>query len=75
MMSTTRQIITLNPQMIEKDGKTEFVVLPYEEYQEILEYIENYLDLLELKDSIVTVHDEASTSIDDVIREIEENAG
>lgn len=74
-MSTTRQIITLNPQMIEKDGKTEFVVLPYEEYQEILEYIENYLDLLELKDSIVTVHDEASTSIDDVIREIEENAG
>lgn len=35
----------LNPQIIEKNGKKEFVILPYEDFLKIQEEIENYEDL------------------------------
>ena len=35
----------LNPQIIEKDGKKEFVVLPYEEFLKIREELDDYEDL------------------------------
>ena len=33
----------IKPQIIEKHGKKEFVVLPYEDYLKILEHTKNYL--------------------------------
>lgn len=35
----------LNPQVIQKKGKREFVVLPYEEFVKIVELLEDYEDL------------------------------
>ncbi len=35
----------LNPQILEKDGKKEFVVLPYEKFLELQDELENYDDL------------------------------
>ena len=42
-------MINLNPNILEKKGKKEFVVLPYEEFLEIQQELENYDDLKELR--------------------------
>jgi hypothetical protein len=39
----------LHPQILQKDGKDEFVVLPYEEFLEIQERLADAEDLLELR--------------------------
>ncbi len=39
----------LHPQVIEKEGRKEFVVLPYEEFLQIQEALEDFEDLRELK--------------------------
>ncbi len=39
----------LHPQVIEKEGKKEFVVLPYEEFLQIQEALEDFEDLRELR--------------------------
>ncbi|KAA3607727.1 MAG: type II toxin-antitoxin system Phd/YefM family antitoxin [Candidatus Scalindua sp. AMX11] len=44
-------MMTLHPQIIEKDGKKEFVVLPYEEFILIKEELENYEDLKDLREA------------------------
>ncbi|MCI5142980.1 MAG: type II toxin-antitoxin system Phd/YefM family antitoxin [Candidatus Electrothrix sp. ATG1] len=41
----------LNPQLIKKGGKNEFVVLPVEEFEAMTELIEDYEDLKELRDA------------------------
>ena len=41
--------LELHPQPIEKEGKTEFVVLPYEEYQALVELMNDYEDLMDLR--------------------------
>ena len=38
-----------HPQIIEKDGKKEFVVLPYDEFLAIQEALEDFDDLEELR--------------------------
>jgi PHD/YefM family antitoxin component YafN of YafNO toxin-antitoxin module len=38
----------LHPQIIEKEGKKEFVILPYEEFLQIQEALEDLEDLREL---------------------------
>ncbi len=43
--------MTLHPQIIEKEGKKEFVILPYEEFIAIKEELENYEDLKDLRDA------------------------
>lgn len=46
----TRSIIMdLNPQIIEKEGKKKFVILPYEDFVKMQEEIENYEDLRMLR--------------------------
>lgn len=39
----------LHPQVIEKEGRKEFVVLPYEEFLQIQEALEDFEDLRELR--------------------------
>jgi hypothetical protein len=41
--------MTLHPQIIEKEGKKEFVVLPYEEFLPLQEQIKDYEDLKDLR--------------------------
>jgi len=42
-------MIELHPEILRKNGKIEFVVLPYEEYQALQELLANYQDLLDLR--------------------------
>ncbi len=39
----------LHPQLIEKEGRNEFVVLPFQEYQKLTELMHDYEDLMDLK--------------------------
>ena len=41
--------MTIHPQIIEKNGNKEFVVLPYEEFVDMEEKIADYEDLVELR--------------------------
>jgi hypothetical protein len=45
------QMIELHPQIIEKDGKKEFAVLPYDEFVKVQEELENYEDLRQLREA------------------------
>ncbi|HEX9735582.1 MAG TPA: type II toxin-antitoxin system Phd/YefM family antitoxin [Thermoanaerobaculia bacterium] len=42
-------MIELHPQILEKDGKKEFVVLPYDEFVQIEEELADYHDLQVLR--------------------------
>ncbi len=44
-------MIELHPEILKKNGKSEFVVLPYEEYEALQELLADYQDLLELRDA------------------------
>ncbi|NHQ60842.1 type II toxin-antitoxin system Phd/YefM family antitoxin [Chlorobium sp. BLA1] len=63
-------MMRLNPQIIEKGGKKEFVVLPYEEYQAIEELMEDYMDLIDLREAKAEGHDQSSVPLDEVIKEL-----
>ena len=42
-------MVTIHPNVLERDGKKAFVVLPYEEFVMIEEELEEYEDLKELR--------------------------
>ena len=41
----------LHPQILETDGKEEFVILPYEEFERIEQELSDYYDLRELREA------------------------
>ncbi len=41
--------MNLTPQIIKKDGKEEYVVLPYNEYLKVEQILEDYEDLVDLR--------------------------
>ncbi len=43
--------IELHPEILEKDGRKEFVVLPYEEYVALRQWMEDAEDLLALREA------------------------
>jgi PHD/YefM family antitoxin component YafN of YafNO toxin-antitoxin module len=58
--------MSIHPQVIEKDGVKEFVVLPYEEFLAIQEQLEDYRDLMSLREAKRESQDEASVPLDAV---------
>ena len=42
-------MLTLHPNILEKDGKKAFAVLPYEEFQNVQEELDQYQDLKDLR--------------------------
>ncbi len=62
--------MSIHPQIIEKDGRKEFVVLPYEEFLQMQAEIKEYEDLRTLRDEKATAHGQATRSLDDVLEEI-----
>ena len=62
--------MSIHPQVIEKDGRKEFVVLPYEEFLQMQAEIEDYEDLKTLRDEKARAHSEATRSLDEVLKEI-----
>ncbi|MCI5157133.1 MAG: type II toxin-antitoxin system Phd/YefM family antitoxin [Candidatus Electrothrix sp. AUS1_2] len=60
----------LNPQLIKRQGKSEFVVLPIEEFEAMTELIEDYEDLRELRDAKAKSQGQKSIPIKEVIGEL-----
>lgn len=42
-------MIELHPEILKKDGQSEFVVLPYDEFVKLQELLEAYEDLIDLR--------------------------
>lgn len=42
-------MITLHPEILKKDGKNEFALIPYDEYVALEEFLADVDDLLELR--------------------------
>ena len=61
--------MSIHPQIIEKDGKKEFVVLPYEEFLRLQEALEDYEDLKTLREEKATAEHEPSRKLDDILND------
>lgn len=62
--------MTIHPQIIEKEGKKEFVVLPYEEFLQIQEALEDFEDLKELRKEKEESKNQPNTPLDKVTKEL-----
>ena len=60
----------LHPQVIEKEGRKEFVILPYEEFLQIQEALEDLDDLRELREEREESMDEPSRSLREIGKEL-----
>jgi len=62
--------MVLHPQIIEKNGKEEFVVLPYEEFVALEEMLEDYEDLRDLRAAKAECADEPGIPLDQAVKEL-----
>ena len=62
--------MSIHPQVIEKEGKKEFVILPYEEFLAIKENLEDYEDLKELREAKAAEGDAPTTRLSDIRSEL-----
>lgn len=60
----------IHPQIIEKDGKKEFVVLPYEEFRRLEEELADYHDLRALREAQREEGDAPTKSLEEVRKEL-----
>ena len=63
-------MMKLHPQLIEKEGKKEFVVLPFDEYQALTELMNDYEDLRDLRAAKEQSKGEKPVSLADAIIEL-----
>ena len=63
--------MSIHPQIIEKDGMKEFVVLPYAEFLYLQEELEDYHDLRTLREEKVSSHMEPTRPLHEVLAEID----
>jgi len=60
----------LHPQLIEKEGRKEFVVLPFSEFQALTELMHDYEDLIDLRAAKEEAKGEQSVSLASAITEL-----
>ena len=65
--------MSIHPQVIEKEGKKEFVVLTYEEFLAIKESLEDFEDLKDLREAKAESSDESTVKLDDIRDDLLEN--
>jgi PHD/YefM family antitoxin component YafN of YafNO toxin-antitoxin module len=61
-------MIEIHPNYIQKEGRTEFVVLSIEEFQSLREHIEDMEDLLDLRNAKVEEGNAPTVALDQVKR-------
>ena len=62
--------MVLHPQILEREGKKEFVVLPYDEYLEVQEALEDFDDLKDLRIAKKESEHEASIPLSQVKQDL-----
>lgn len=60
----------LHPQILEKEGINEFVVLPFEEYQALTDIMHDYEDLKDLREAKEQAKNEKNVPLKTVISEL-----
>ncbi|MFB2880413.1 type II toxin-antitoxin system Phd/YefM family antitoxin [Floridanema aerugineum] len=63
-------MIELHPEYLSKNGKKEFVVLPYEEFQALQELLEDLEDLIDLRNAKQEDADKPSISLTEVKKQL-----
>jgi len=63
-------MVTLRAQIIKKNGKKEYAVLPYEEFLKVREELQDYEDLRCLREAKETERDTPTIGIDDLKKKI-----
>ena len=63
--------MTIHPQIIGKEGKKEFVVLPYDEFIKIQDALEDYKDLKLLREEKEKSKDQPTIPLDKVIMDMD----
>jgi hypothetical protein len=63
-------MVTLHAQIIKKDGKKEYVVLPYEEYVRVREELQDYEDLRCLREAKEAEKDAPTIGMDELKEKI-----
>ena len=61
----------LHPQLIQKQGKNEFVVLPIEEYETLTSLIQDYEDLKDLREEKNNLEGQKPIPLEAVIKELD----
>ena len=64
-------MIELHPEYLSKNGKKEFVVLPYEEFEALQELLEDLEDLIDLRNAKLEDADKPSISLAEVKKQLE----
>jgi hypothetical protein len=62
--------MVLTPQILEKDGEKQFVVLPYEQFVELQQALEDLEDIKALRAAKDAERDEPTVPLADVEREL-----
>lgn len=65
--------MNLHPQVIEKEGRKEFVILPYEEFMKLQEALEDYEDLRDLRNAKAESAAEEAISLNEAKRMVSED--
>ena len=63
-------MIELHPEILKKNGRNEFVVLPYEEFEAIRALLEDAEDVLALRKAKAEEGDAPTLGLDEVRREL-----
>jgi hypothetical protein len=64
-------VIELHPKYLSRNGETQFVVLPYEEYVAIQEFLDGIEDLINLDSATVEEGKAASISLEEAKRRLD----
>ena len=62
-------MLSLHPNILEKNGIKEFAVLPFDEYLVLKEELQNYEDLKDLKEAKFLEENESGMSLSDAKKE------
>ncbi len=62
--------MSIHPQIIEKEGKKEFVVLPYDEFLQIQDALDDLEDIRILREERTSSASDVTKSLDAVLAEI-----
>ena len=63
-------MITLHPNILEHDGKKTFAVLPYEEFLQVREELDDYQNLKDLREAKAQEGDASATPLSSVREEL-----
>ncbi len=64
--------MSILPQIIEKSGRKEFVILPYEEFLRLEEELEDYHDLRMLREEKASAGADRERSLDEALKDFGE---